>query len=58
MFELLRVDDGIRELIASGAGTQAIRDLARTRGIRTLRDGGLAALAARTTTAEEVLLYT
>lgn len=58
LFELLRVDDGIRELISRGAGTQEIRDLARARGMRTLRDGGLAAIAARATTAEEVLLYT
>jgi type IV pilus assembly protein PilB len=58
LFELLRVDDGIRDLISRGAGTQEIRDLARARGMRTLRDGGLAAIAARATTAEEVLLYT
>ena len=58
LHELLRVDDGIRELISRGAGTQEIRDLARARGMRTLRDGGLAAIAARATTAEEVLLYT
>jgi len=58
LHELLRVDDGIRELISHGAGTQEIRDLARARGMRTLRDGGLAAIAARATTAEEVLLYT
>ena len=58
LFELLRVDDALRELVARGAGTQEIRDLARARGMQTLRAGGLAAMAARATTAEEVLLYT
>ncbi len=58
LFELLRVDDPLRELIARGAGTQELRDLARARGMQTLRTAGLAAVAARTTTAEEVLMYT
>jgi type IV pilus assembly protein PilB len=58
LYELLRVDGAMRELIARGSGTQALRDQARARGMQTLRTGGLAAMAARATTAEEVLLYT
>ena len=58
LFELLRVDEGMRELIARGAGTQELRDLARARGMQPLRAGGIAAIAARETTPEEVLGYT
>ena len=47
----------MRELIARGAGTQELRDLARAQGMQTLRAGGIAAIAARETTPEEVLTY-
>ena len=55
LFELLRVTDDLRERIARRAGTLELRDCARAAGMRTLRDAGLAALAARETTSEEVL---
>ena len=58
MFELLRVTDDLRERIARRAGTMELRDCARGQGMRTLRDAGMAALAAGETTSEEVLKYT
>ncbi len=58
LYELLRVDDGMRDCIVKGGGTQVLRDLARARGMQTLRAGGLAAIAARETSPEEVLKYT
>ena len=58
LFELLRVKDDLRERIARRAGTMELRDCARAQGMRSLRDAGLAALAARETTLEEVLKYT
>lgn len=58
LFELLRIDDTMRESIARGAGMDALRERARARGLQTLRANGLAALADRATTADEVLLYT
>ncbi len=57
LFELLRVDEPMREQIARGAGTQELRDLALARGMETLRGRGLDAIAARATTPEEVLKY-
>jgi type IV pilus assembly protein PilB len=58
LFELLRVDEAMRERIARGCGTREIRDLALGRGMQTLRAAGLAAIATGTTTSEEVLRYT
>ncbi|HLP01327.1 MAG TPA: GspE/PulE family protein [Opitutaceae bacterium] len=58
LFELLTVDDMMRERIARGCGTQEIRDLALARGLQPLRAAGLAAVAAGVTTCEEVLRYT
>ncbi|MBK8476882.1 MAG: type II/IV secretion system protein [Opitutaceae bacterium] len=58
LFELLTVTDELRERIARRAGTLELRDCAQRQGMRTLRDAGMAALAARATTPEEVLKYT
>jgi len=58
LFELLRVSDDLRERIARRAGTLELRDCARAGGMRTLRDAGLEAIAARETSPEEVLKYT
>ncbi|MFT3829260.1 MAG: GspE/PulE family protein [Opitutaceae bacterium] len=58
LFELLTVDEAMRERIARGCGTQEIRDLALARGLQPLRAAGLAAMATGTTTCEEVLRYT
>ncbi len=58
LFELLHVDETMRERIARGCGTQEIRDLALARGMQPLRSAGLAALSGGVTTCEEVLRYT
>ncbi|MBI4230005.1 MAG: type II/IV secretion system protein, partial [Planctomycetes bacterium] len=52
--EILVVDDRIRELINENAPTSKLRDVARERGMRTLRDSGLLTIYDGTTTIEEV----
>lgn len=58
LFELIAIDDDFRDLISSGASTDALRMHARNRGIRSLRDAGLAALQAGITSIEEVVRET
>jgi type II secretory ATPase GspE/PulE/Tfp pilus assembly ATPase PilB-like protein len=54
IFELLTVNDAIREQIQSRSNATAIRDQAVASGMRILRDDGLAKIAAGATTPEEV----
>ncbi len=56
--EVMHVDDGIRRLIREGASSGALREAARARGMRTLRESGLAAVRLGRTTVEEVLRET
>ena len=58
LFELLVVDDDIRDLISSGASTDALRQACRKQGMFTLRESGLNALFAGHTSIEEVVRET
>jgi len=52
--ELLRLDDGLRDLIAARAPLSEIKQAARTRGLQTLREAALAAVRQGRTTLEEL----
>uniref|UniRef100_UPI00313773D9 GspE/PulE family protein n=1 Tax=Variovorax sp. YR752 TaxID=1884383 RepID=UPI00313773D9 len=52
--ELLLLDDELRDLIAERAPMGRIKDAARQRGLRTLRDAALAAVCSGDTTFEEL----
>jgi general secretion pathway protein E len=54
IFELLVPDEKIRAEILSHRGSESVRDLALARGMRTLREDGLAKVAAGVTSREEV----
>jgi type IV pilus assembly protein PilB len=58
IFEIMLLDEEIRELIMQRASTNAIRQAARRRGMRTLRESGLLAIYDGTTTIEEVVAQT
>lgn len=58
LFELLLVTDQMRELIAHKAATTRMRQRAMEEGMCTLREDGLRAIFAGTTTVEEVLAVT
>ncbi len=55
IYEILKVDDKIRELILSGASSEEIRRTAIKRGMRTLKHDGLFKALKGVTTAEEVM---
>ncbi|MCO6437962.1 MAG: Flp pilus assembly complex ATPase component TadA [Phycisphaerae bacterium] len=54
IFELLIVDEAVRELITSRAKSGEIKQAARRAGMKTLREDGLGKLLRGTTTADEV----
>lgn len=56
--ELFVVDDEIRRLIHEGGNEQAMRDAARRRGMRSLREDGQRWVDAGVTTPEEILRVT
>jgi type II secretory ATPase GspE/PulE/Tfp pilus assembly ATPase PilB-like protein len=58
IYELLVVDDLIRQLILAKSTAQKIRDFARDQGMTTLREDGWKKVAAGITTVEEVLRVT
>ena len=58
IFEILRLDDEIREIIIGQGSTQAIRSAAVRKGMRTLRESGLLAIYDGETTIEEVVRET
>ncbi len=58
IFELLNVNDEIRQMIYAGATTTELRAAARGQGMRTLREDGLRKAADGTTTIAEVLSVT
>ena len=58
IFEIMRLDDPLRDLILGGASTNVIRDEAKKRGMRALRDTGLMAVFDGITTIEEVVTAT
>jgi type II secretory ATPase GspE/PulE/Tfp pilus assembly ATPase PilB-like protein len=55
IFEVLKMNDRIRELVVTRPPTSAIRALAREFGMRTLWEDGIAKVVAGTTTIEEVM---
>jgi type IV pilus assembly protein PilB len=58
IFEIMLLDDDIRNLIMKRASTNVLREAARKRGMRTLREGGLLAVYDGATTIEEVISQT
>jgi len=58
IFELMVLDDELRELIMQNASTAVLRAAARKRGMRTLREAGLLAIYDGVTTIEEVVRET
>ena len=58
IFELLTVDNAIRDLIDHGEDFLKIKDMAIKRGMRTLRQSALRRLAEGSTTFEEVVRVT
>ena len=58
LFEMMPIDDDTRDLIMSNASTDVLRANAKNRGMVTLRDCGMEAVFAGTTTAEEVIRET
>ena len=58
IFEIMILDDTIRELIMQHASTNVIRTEARKRGMRTLRESGLLSIYDGVTSIEEVVRET
>ena len=58
IYEIMVLDDEIRELIMQNASTQILRAEARKRGMRTLRQSGLLAIYDGITTMDEVVRET
>lgn len=58
LFEILVMDDEIRELVMKEANTTVIREYARRMGMRTLRETGLLAIYEGQTTIDEVVRET
>ncbi|MCH2105874.1 MAG: Flp pilus assembly complex ATPase component TadA [Planctomycetes bacterium] len=58
IFEVLRVDAGIKRSILGGSSSNELRDAARNSGMRSLRESGLGAVLEGVTTIEEVLRET
>jgi type IV pilus assembly protein PilB len=58
LYEIMTLDDEIRDMIVKQASTQVLRAESRRRGMRTLRQSGLLALYDGVTTIEEVVRET
>ncbi len=58
LFELMMINDAVRELITKKAPTLVLKQKAIENGMRTLRDDGLRCIFDGLTTIEEVLKYT
>ena len=58
LYELMLMDDEMRELIMKSASTSLLRDEARKRGMRTLREAGLLSIYDGVTTIDEVVRET
>ena len=58
IFEIMLLDDAIRDLILNRASTNVLREAARKTGMRTLRETGLLALYDGVTTIEEIVAQT
>ncbi|MBI9017387.1 MAG: Flp pilus assembly complex ATPase component TadA [Phycisphaerae bacterium] len=58
LYEIMTVDDQLREAIMQRASTNELRELALKNGMTTMRDGGIAAIYDGQTTIEEVVKET
>ena len=58
IYEIMTLDDALREMIMSQASTAVLRDESRRRGMRTLRESGLLAIYEGQSTIEEVVRET
>ncbi|TVQ32850.1 MAG: pilus assembly protein PilB [Phycisphaeraceae bacterium] len=58
IFEILIMDDTLRDMVMEHASTNVIRDEARKRGMRSLRESGLAAIYEGQTSIDEVVRET
>jgi type IV pilus assembly protein PilB len=58
IYEILVMDDTIREMIMAQASTAVLRDEAKRRGMRTLRQSGLLGIYEGQTTIDEVVRET
>ncbi|MCW5753237.1 MAG: Flp pilus assembly complex ATPase component TadA [Phycisphaeraceae bacterium] len=58
IFEIMVMDDGLRELVMKEASTAILREYSRKRGMRTLRECGLLAIFEGQTTIDEVVRET
>ena len=58
IFELMIMDDRMRDLIMARSSTNALREASRKRGMRTLRESGLLSIFDGQTTIEEVVAQT
>jgi type IV pilus assembly protein PilB len=58
LFEMIKVNDAIRELINERAPTLVIKEKALQQGMRSLREDGVRAIFDGNSTIEEVLKYT
>jgi len=58
LFELMMMNDPMRDMIMQGANTDEIRTAARGFGMVSLRDAGVDAMFAGTTTADEIIRET
>ncbi len=58
IYEIMVIDDELRDMIVHQASTQLLRTEARKRGMRTLREAGLLAIYDGVTTIEEVVKET
>ena len=58
LFEIMTMDDELRDLVIKQASTRVLRQEARKRGMRTLRESGLLAIYDGQTTIDEVVRET
>jgi len=58
IFEIMELDDAIREMIMAEVSTNALRNASRKRGMRTLRESGLLAIYDGQSTIDEVVRET
>ncbi len=58
LYEVMVIDEEIREAVLAGASTADLRELARKHGLKTLREGGLQKIREGVTTFDEVARVT
>jgi len=58
LYEIMMLDDDVRDMIIKHASTQVLRNEAKKRGMRTLRQSGLMAIYDGITSIEEVVRET